>query len=94
LNRLEVSGWVKTENVVAGQFSDQIPYIAITLYDDQRRQLDPLFIGPFHGTTAWHEERKTFTVPREAREGILRIGLFGATGTACFDKLEIKRVQR
>ena len=94
VTRLEVSGWVKTENVVAGQFGDQIPYIAITLFDDQRRQLDPLFIGPFHGTSAWHEERKTFVIPKEAREGIFRIGLFGATGTASFDKLEIKKVQR
>jgi protein-L-isoaspartate(D-aspartate) O-methyltransferase len=94
VTRLEVSGWVKTENVAAGLYPDQIPCIAITLYDDQRRQLEPIFIGPFRGTSAWHEERKTFVVPREAREGIFRIGLFGATGTACFDKLEIRKVAR
>jgi protein-L-isoaspartate(D-aspartate) O-methyltransferase len=94
VSRLEVSGWVKTENVVAGQFGDQIPSIAITLYDDQRRQLEPLFVGPFYGTSAWREEHKTFSIPKEAREGILRIGLFGATGIACFDKIEIKKVQR
>ena len=37
---------------------------------------------------------KTFRIPPEAREAIFRIGLFGATGTAAFDKLQIKKVQR
>lgn len=92
--QLEVSGWVKTENVVGGEDPDQIPYIVITLLDDQRKIFARLNIGPFRGTSIWHEERKTFLIPKEAREGILRIGLFGATGTACFDKLEIKNVQR
>jgi protein-L-isoaspartate(D-aspartate) O-methyltransferase len=94
VQRIEVSGWVKTENVLQGEFPDQIPSIAITLYDEQRKQLEPMFIGPFRGTSAWHEERKTFFIPKEAREGIFRIGLFGATGTACYDKLEIKKVPR
>lgn len=94
VTQLEVSGWVKTESAVGGQFPDQVPYIAITLYDDQRRQLEPLYLGPFLGTTAWHEARKTFRVPKESREGIFRIGLFGATGTAAFDKLEMKKVGR
>jgi protein-L-isoaspartate(D-aspartate) O-methyltransferase len=93
--QLEVSAFVKTENVVAGlQDLDQRPFIAITLYDDQREQIARLDIGPFLGTAAWHEERKTFVIPKNAREGIFRIGLFGATGVICFDKLEIKKVAR
>lgn len=92
--RIEVSGWVKTENAVAGQFPDQMPYIAITLFDEQRKQSEPLYLGPFLGTSGWHEVRKTFLVPKEYREGIFRIGLFGATGTASFDKLELKKVSR
>ncbi|MBW8886111.1 MAG: hypothetical protein JF612_15360 [Planctomycetia bacterium] len=93
VSQLEVSGWVKTENVI-GPDPDHIPYIVITLYDDLRQPLDPLLIGPFRGSAGWHEERKTFRIPKEAREGIFRIGLFGATGTACYDKLEIKKVAR
>jgi protein-L-isoaspartate(D-aspartate) O-methyltransferase len=88
---IDVSAWVKTENVVAGQQPDQAPYVVITLYDEQRRQLDPLHLGPLVGTSGWREVKKTFPIPREAREGIFRIGLFGATGTACFDKLELKK---
>jgi protein-L-isoaspartate(D-aspartate) O-methyltransferase len=91
---LEVKGMVKTENVVAGSQRDQNAYIALTLYDEQRRQLEPLLIGPFEGTSNWHEESKRFRIPPEAREGILRIGLFGATGTAAFDNLEMKKVNK
>jgi protein-L-isoaspartate(D-aspartate) O-methyltransferase len=91
---LEVKGMVKTENVVAGSQRDQNAYIALTLYDEQRRQLEPLLIGPFSGTSDWHEESKRFRIPPEAREGILRVGLFGATGTAAFDKLEMKKVTK
>ena len=47
------------------------------------KELDNLVIGPFRGTSDWHEETKTFNIPAEAREGIFRIGLFGATGSAC-----------
>ena len=94
-NQLEVSAFVKTENVVAGADDpDQKPFIAITLYDDQRKQIARLDIGPFLGTSSWHEERKTFLIPKDAREGIFRIGLFGATGAISFDKLEIKKVMR
>jgi len=93
--QLEVSAMVRTDNVVAGADDpDQKPFIAITLYDDQRKLIARLDIGPFLGTSAWHEERKTFVIPKDAREGIFRIGLFGATGIACFDKLEIKKVSR
>ena len=92
--QLEVSGWVKTEDVAQGEFRDQIPFIGITLYDAQRRDLGLLTIGPFRGTSEWHEEKKTFRIPPEAREAIFRIGLFGATGTAAFDNLQIKKASR
>ena len=94
VRELEVSGWVKTENVVAGPGREDQPYLAITLYDDQRRELPVLTVGPVHGTTDWHELKKTFKIPPTAREAIFRIGLFGATGKASFDKLSIKRVEK
>lgn len=92
--QLEVSGRVKMDDVQQGQFRDQIPFLAITLYDAQRHEVGLLTIGPFRGTSEWHEESKTFRIPLETREAIFRIGLFGATGTAAFDKLQIKKVQK
>ena len=94
VSELTVSGWVTLEGVVPGARGELAPAIGLTLYDDQRRDLGTLIIGPFHGTTAWHEEAKTFRIPPAAREGIFRIGLFGATGKAAFDKLQVKKGER
>jgi protein-L-isoaspartate(D-aspartate) O-methyltransferase len=92
VQQLEISGSVKYSDVVRGNSPDELPYISITLYDAQRRQLGNLVVGPFVGTSQWHRESKIFRIPPTAREGILRIGLFGATGTASFDDMQIRRV--
>jgi protein-L-isoaspartate(D-aspartate) O-methyltransferase len=94
VSELAITGWVKTDDVVAGSSRESAPAIGMTLYDEQRRELGTLIIGPFLGTSEWHEESKTFRIPPAAREAIFRIGLFGATGQAAFDKLDIKKVER
>jgi protein-L-isoaspartate(D-aspartate) O-methyltransferase len=94
VSELTVSGWVKLDGVVAGSAREMVPAIGLTLYDDQRKDLGTLIIGPWNGTSDWHEESKTFRIPAAAREGIFRIGLFGATGKAAFDKMSIKKVEK
>jgi protein-L-isoaspartate(D-aspartate) O-methyltransferase len=63
--------------------------VAVTFYDENRKELGNSWIGPFSGSSAWRQESKTILVPSQAREGILRIGLFGATGEAAFDDVRI-----
>lgn len=92
VKQLEVSGWVTTKEIVANLKRDEAPFIAVTLYDANRRELGHQFLGPFLGDSAWHEVKKTLRVPDNAREGILRIGMFGATGTASFDKIQFRKV--
>jgi protein-L-isoaspartate(D-aspartate) O-methyltransferase len=97
VSKIEVSGWVRTEKVVGDQQRYRVCCINIRLFDEKRQQVQPkqpIFIGPFVGTSGWHKVHKTFLVPREAREGVFGIGLFGATGIASFDKLEMKKVAR
>ena len=91
VKRVELSGWIQLKNVVANGRTEQ-PYIIVTLYDSNRRELDPLVIGPFNSDSDWHEVKKTFDIPVSAREGIVRIGLFGATGEARFDNIKIQKV--
>jgi hypothetical protein len=74
--------------VQQGEFRDH-SVNAITLYNAKRHELGLLTIGPFRGTSAWHEESKPSHSTRNSRSD-LRIGLFGATGTAAFDKLQIE----
>jgi protein-L-isoaspartate(D-aspartate) O-methyltransferase len=93
VKQLEVSGWITTKNIVADLRLEQAPLIAVTLYDSNRRELGHQLIGPVLGNTEWHEIKKTLRIPENAREGILRIGLFGATGTASFDKIQLRKVE-
>ena len=62
--------------------------------DDQRKELGFNWIGPFRGTSDWEHVAKTFRVPHRAREGILRIGLFGVTGELSLDAVTIKPTPR
>ena len=93
VKQLKVSAQVMTQNSARGQEENEMCYIMFTLYDDQRRDLGMQVMGPFLGTSDWHEEAKTFDIPLSAREGIFRIGLFGGTGTASFDKISMKKVE-
>lgn len=90
VKRLELSGWVKLDNVVGDE--GERPFIGITLYDNNRRELGLWVIGPFTGTSDWHEEKKVIDIPVGAREGLVRIGLFGSTGEARFDKIQMRKV--
>ena len=44
------------------------------------RELATFTVGPFRGSRPWREASRLIRVPAQARELILRIGLFGATG--------------
>ena len=91
VKELTISAMVKMENSARGSQHEEAAAIFITLFDEQRRELEPLGIGPLLGTADWHKESKTVKIPAEAREGIFRIGLFGGTGTISFDKVEMKK---
>ncbi len=93
VKQLKVSAQIKTKDAARGTDDNEKCYILFTLYDDQRRDLGMQVMGPFLGTSDWHEETKTFDIPANAREGIFRIGLFGGTGTAAFDKISLKKVE-
>ncbi len=86
---LEVSAWVRSKDILWGKTPDVRPMVVITLYDEQRKHLGAWWLGPWYDDTDWHLATKQFRVPPTAREGILRIGLFGATGEISFDDVQI-----
>lgn len=94
VRQLELSTMVKTENVEWGQSRDERPQFGITLYDENRKDLGNFLVGPFHGTSDWSRATKVIDVPKNAREGILRIGLFGAKGSVSFDDVQMKKVEK
>jgi protein-L-isoaspartate(D-aspartate) O-methyltransferase len=91
---LRLSAWVKTEKAFRGNSRHELPMVGITFYDDRRAELGSWWLGPWEGTETWHQPSKNIRVPEKAREAIVRIGLFGAVGKACFDDVTIERIDR
>ena len=94
VSQLRLSGAVRTKDIRKGPTSDAMPSIAVTFYDSKRRDLGTFFLGPFRGTRGWREQSKLLRVPITTSEAILRVGLFGATGTADFDAVVLEKVER
>jgi protein-L-isoaspartate(D-aspartate) O-methyltransferase len=92
VSMIRLSGQARTKDVRKGPDPESMPMIAISLYDEQRRDLGTYWLGPFRGSRPWRSSSRLIRVPPAAREAILRVGLFGATGTADFDLISIKRI--
>lgn len=90
VRRLAVSLSVRGKNIRPGQNRNELPVLAVSFYDRNRDQLGQRYLGPWRGTFDWQREAALFDVPRQAREAIMRIGLFGATGELWVDHVEMK----
>lgn len=89
IERIELSAWVKTNRVLFGKTADDVPLLAISLYDGQRKELGLKYVGPFQGTEPWRKVSLAVEIPEDTREALVRIGLFGATGEIGFDDVKI-----
>ncbi len=89
---IRLSGQARTKDIRKGPDPDSMPMIAISLYDEQRSDLGAFWLGPFRGTRPWRSSSRLIRIPPGTREAILRVGLFGATGTADFDEISIERI--
>ena len=88
---ISFSARIASENVIQGNGPDDVPVAAITFYNAQRKDLSTTYLGPVVGTSTWTQLTKPqIRVPIGTREAIVRIGLFGATGVAKFDDLQVK----
>ena len=87
---LDLTAAVACENVLPGPHKDDLPVVGITFYDELRKTLGAEYIGPMQGTMTWKNVKREIKVPVGAREAIVRIGLFGATGKASFDSIAVR----
>ncbi|TWT67135.1 protein-L-isoaspartate(D-aspartate) O-methyltransferase [Allorhodopirellula solitaria] len=94
VSTIRLSARIRTRDVVKGPDSDAWPMLAISFYDSSRRDLGMITIGPFRGTRDWRAESRILRVPPTAKEAIVRIGLFGATGRADFDDVRVEKIGR
>ena len=88
------SVWFSCEDIVAGPRRNDLPVAAIAFYDEDREELGMFLLGPHRGSKDWLKQSRKIRVPHAAREGIVRIGLFGSTGTARFDKISVHAIPK
>jgi protein-L-isoaspartate(D-aspartate) O-methyltransferase len=94
VSRVKFEATMASDNAVKGFHNEDIPVAALTFYDDDRRQLKKVMLGPILGTNGWEKrELNNVPVPLAAKEAIVRIGLFGATGKARFDEVRVTAVK-
>ncbi len=86
---LTVSLRVQGKNIAQGQDKTQLPSLAISFYDERRAVVAEKGLGPWRGDFSWQPESVKIKVPKNAREAILRIGLFGAVGQLDIDDVEV-----
>jgi len=91
---LDVSVWVRGREIRAGQAPNQLPAVVISFYDEQRTTVGEIVLGPWRGTFDWQGVERRFPVPKKAREAVLRIGLLGAVGEACFDDVKVRAARQ
>jgi len=91
---IQLSAKVKATNVFFPRSADVFPSVGITFYDENRKDLGHHWLGPFRGTFDWKSESQRVRVPTQAREGIVRIGLFGATGELACDDVRLDPIAR
>ena len=81
------------EGVVRGNHEQSLPSATVSFYDEERECLSIHTVGAFKNTEARKTHFRRFRVPVAAREAIVRVGLFGATGKASFDNIKIKKAE-
>lgn len=81
---------VRCDDVRSGLDANDLPVVALSFYDESRDEVGTAFIGPFEGSRTWSNLNHVIEVPESSREAIVRIGLFGATGSVGFDNISIR----
>lgn len=92
VRQLDVWARVGLEDVAAGPDPLMRPNVVVSFYNRQRRDVGEYLLGPWEGTRPWGEIHRRVNVPAAAVEAIIRVGLFGGTGTAMFDDVRVAAV--
>ena len=90
IGTIAISLQVRVKDIRPGSEPFQRPMLAVHFYDHLRKDIDTQVIGPWLRDTDWDLVGGTITVPKEAREAIIRIGLNGATGRLDIDDIKFR----
>jgi len=91
VDKVVLSVSAKCEDVKQGNAKTEVPVASVTFFDKKRETIGYSYIGPFTGTKTWKNYDREIRVPKGTREALVRIGMFGATGSVSFDNVMIRK---
>jgi protein-L-isoaspartate(D-aspartate) O-methyltransferase len=77
---IELSLWVRGQNVQPGSLPEQHPCLMIAFFNANRQPVGRFRIGHWSGSFDWVEKHLTVKVPASARLASVEVGLWGGTG--------------
>lgn len=86
---ITVTCFVRAQNIRPGRTPQESSGILITFFDENRKAVGEVPVGPFFGTVPWRRITQNISVPPLAREAIIALGMTGATGELSVDAVEI-----
>lgn len=97
VKQLGLSLSVRGDGLRVGARADEMPAVALQFYDEQRGRSKRVRLAPsgmpadrWLGSFGWQRVAGAAIVPTWAREGIVQVGLMGATGTMDIDALQFE----
>ncbi len=92
--RLKVSLSVRGEGIREAASAEETPSLGVQYFDERRSRSSRAMLPIGKGTFPWRRVEGALTVPPWAREGILLVGMLGATGRLEADDVRIEGVRR
>lgn len=94
IQSVRVNLWVRGEKLAKGPEKNEVPAIALHLFDEQRKLLSASDGRTWDGTFDWKEDHLDVRIPANVREAILYIGINGGLGTLDVDGVSLKGILR
>ena len=94
VSQLELSFYVRGQKLRPGSSPQQSAMVGIIFYDENRTPLGEQVLGPWRDSFPWQPDAKRIEVPARAKEGIVRMGLFGAVGELSIDDIRLRVMKK
>jgi protein-L-isoaspartate(D-aspartate) O-methyltransferase len=89
VHQLEFSLQFAGKNIKPDPAFSHPPLLHVQFYDEDRATISNQLLGSLRTTNGWRTESSKVMVPVKAREAMLRIGMFGATGELSLDDVKM-----
>jgi protein-L-isoaspartate(D-aspartate) O-methyltransferase len=93
VKQLKVTLHVRAEDIRPGPNPGDAAMLQVGYYDENRADAGQGTMAAWRGTFGWEVQSARIDVPARAREAIVRIGLFGATGRLWLDNIQIEGIR-